>query len=93
MAAHIDTVQENARAHTNDVIKPNVDAWNDAGVWPRDASDKAAAFGLTGLYAPTEWGRQGLPLGEGIRVYEELGKGDGASAFALSMHNICTFAA
>ena len=71
---------------------PNVDAWNEAGVWPRGASDKAAALGLTGLYAPEEFGGQGLPLGEGIRVYEELGRGDGAYAFALSMHNICTFA-
>ena len=47
---------------------------------------------MTGLYAPEEWGGQGLSLGDGIRVYEELGKGDGAYAFALSMHNICTFA-
>ena len=31
-------------------------------------------------------------MGDGIRVYEELGKGDGAYAFALSMHNICTYA-
>ncbi len=53
-------------------------------------SDKAAALGLLGLYAPDEWGGQGLSLGDGIRVYEELGKGDGAYAFALSMHNICT---
>ena len=92
MAANIDDILEAARAHTKDVIIPNVDAWNEAGVWPREASDKAAALGLTGLYAPEEWGGQGLPLGEGIRVYEELGKGDGAYAFTLSMHNICTFA-
>ncbi len=92
MAANIDEILEAARTHTQDVIIPNVDAWNKAGVWPRDASDKAAALGLTGLYAPEEWGGQGLPLGEGIRVYEELGKGDGAYAFTLSMHNICTFA-
>lgn len=92
MPARIDTILAAARAHTDEVIKPNVDTWNETGVWPRDASDKAAALGLTGLYAPEEFGGQGLPLGEGIRVYEELGKGDGAYAFALSMHNICTFA-
>ncbi|MDU8929196.1 acyl-CoA dehydrogenase family protein [Alisedimentitalea sp. MJ-SS2] len=92
MAVKIETLLDAARKHTDDVIKPNVDAWNEAGIWPRDASDKAAALGLTGLYAPEEWGGQGQPLGDGIRVYEELGKGDGAYAFALSMHNICTFA-
>ena len=92
MPAQIEAILAAARAHTNEVIKPNVGAWNEAGVWPRDASDKASAVGLTGLYAPEEFGGQGLPLGEGIRVYEELGKGDGAYAFALSMHNICTYA-
>ncbi|QGX99313.1 acyl-CoA dehydrogenase [Roseovarius faecimaris] len=93
MTSKIDTILDAARQHCEEVIKPNVDAWNAAGVWPREASDKAAALGLTGLYAPEEFGGQGLPLGEGIRVYEELGRGDGAYAFALSMHNICTYAA
>ncbi|WP_350334394.1 acyl-CoA dehydrogenase family protein [Coralliovum pocilloporae] len=93
MTTKLDQILDAARSHTDEVIKPNVDAWNEAGVWPRDASDKAGALGLTGLYAPEDFGGQGLPLGEGIRVYEELGKGDGAYAFALSMHNICTFAA
>ncbi len=88
----IDQILEAAKQHCDDVIKPNVDDWNAAGKWPRAASAMAAAQGLLGLYAPEEWGGQGLPLGEGIRVYEELGKGDGAYAFALSMHNICTYA-
>jgi len=92
MGTKIDKILEAAEQHCEDVIKPNVDAWNAAGTWPRAASEMAGAAGLTGLYAPEEFGGQGLPLGEGIRVYEELGKGDGAYAFALSMHNICTFA-
>ncbi|SLN41630.1 Acyl-CoA dehydrogenase [Roseovarius litorisediminis] len=92
MTAKIDSILAAARQHCQNEILPNVDAWNAAGVWPRSASDKAAALGLTGLYAPEEFGGQGLSLGDGIRVYEELGQGDGAYAFALSMHNICTFA-
>lgn len=88
----IDSILAAARSHAADEITPNVDAWNAAAKWPRAASDKAGALGLTGLYAPEEFGGQGLPLSEGIRVYEELGRGDGAYAFALSMHNICTFA-
>ncbi|MEM7438858.1 MAG: acyl-CoA dehydrogenase family protein [Pseudomonadota bacterium] len=81
-----------AHDHAMQMIVPNVDAWNTAGIWPRAASDAAGAAGLAGLYAPEEWGGQGLPLSEGIQVYEQLGLGDGAYAFALSMHNICTFA-
>ena len=70
MTSKIETILAAARQHCSDEIMPNVDAWNQAGVWPRGASDKAAALGLTGLYAPEELGGQGLPLGEGIRVYE-----------------------
>ena len=42
MPVQIDTILDAARAHTDEVIKPNVDTWNEAGVWPRDASDEAA---------------------------------------------------
>ena len=92
MTDRLVTILQAAREHAEQVIAPNVDQWNTAGKWPRDASDKAGAAGLTGLYASEEFGGQGLPLSEGIQVYEQLGLGDGAYAFALSMHNICTFA-
>ena len=92
MTTRLDSILQAAREHAEQVIKPNIDQWNAARKWPRDASDKAGAAGLTGLYAPEEFGGQGLPLSQGIQVYEQLGLGDGAYAFALSMHNICTFA-
>jgi alkylation response protein AidB-like acyl-CoA dehydrogenase len=92
MSTSLDAVLAAAREHCTSDISPNVDAWNKAGVWPRRTSDKAGAAGLLGLYAPEAYGGQGLSLGDGIQVYEQLGKGDGAYAFALSMHNICTFA-
>ena len=93
MSDKLNTILAAAKSHATDVILPNVDAWNTAKKWPRNASDQAGAAGLTGLYAPEEYGGQALPLSEGIQVYEQLGLGDGAYAFALSMHNICTFAA
>ncbi len=92
MAGNIEETLAAARAHCDEVVRPNVDAWNARGRWPRDASDRAGAAGLTGLYCPEGLGGQGLPLSEGIRVYEELGRGDGAYAFTLSMHNICAYA-
>jgi alkylation response protein AidB-like acyl-CoA dehydrogenase len=92
MSSSIDVVLDAAREHCAAEIVPNVAAWNKAAVWPRGASDKAGAAGLLGLYAPEAFGGQGLSLGDGIQVYEQLGKGDGAYAFALSMHNICTYA-
>lgn len=93
MTERIENILSAARRHCETVIKPNVERWNEARIWPREASDQAASAGLTGLYCPEEFGGQGLSLGDGIQVYEELGKGDGAYAFALSMHNICAYAA
>ncbi|MEM7196880.1 MAG: acyl-CoA dehydrogenase family protein [Pseudomonadota bacterium] len=85
-------ILNNARSHCDSVIKPNIHTWNKQAKWPRAASDKAGKVGLTGLYCPEDFGGQGLSLAQGIPVYEELGKGDGAYAFTLSMHNICTYA-
>jgi len=92
MSDKLSSILAAAHAHATEVIAPNIETWNASKTWPRDASDLAGAAGLTGLYAPEEFGGQGLPLSEGIQVYEQLGLGDGAYAFALSMHNICTFA-
>ena len=92
MSDKLEAILAAARDHAHDVIVPNVDSWNVGKAWPRAASDKAGVMGLTGLYAPEEWGGQGLPLAEGIQVYERLGLGDGAYARAVSLHNICTYA-
>ena len=88
----IETILAAAADHCQTVIKPNVNAWNENGVWPRQASDAAAEKGLLGLYCPPQYGGQGLALGDGIQVFEQLGKGDGAYSFTLSMHNICAYA-
>ena len=93
MSEKLDLILAEANKHATKIIAPNIDDWNAEKKWPRRASDIAGKIGLTGLYSPEEWGGQGLPLSEGIQVYEQLGLGDGAYAFALSMHNICTFAA
>jgi len=90
--ANLEATLEAASKHCTEVIRPGVDGWDEKGRWPRDASDRAGEAGLTGLYCPPAYGGQGLSLADGIRVYEELGKGDGAYSFTLSMHNICSYA-
>ena len=92
MSNRIDGILAAARDHVRDTIAPEIEEWNRDGRWPLHASGRAGDLGLTGLFAPPAWGGQGLSLADGIRVYEELGKGDGAYAFTLSMHNICAFA-
>jgi alkylation response protein AidB-like acyl-CoA dehydrogenase len=79
-----------ARRHARDVVTPEVRAWEEAAVFPRAAAAAAAADGLLGLFAPATVGGKGASLAEAMDVFEELGRGDAAYAFALSMHNAVT---
>ena len=79
-----------ARRHADEVVKPQVRDWEAAAAFPRDAAVAAAGDGLLGLFAPGTVGGQGASLAEAMDVFEELGRGDAAYAFALSMHNAVT---
>ena len=79
-----------ARRHADQVVRPQVSQWERDGRFPREAIAAAARDGLTGLFAPVEAGGLGLSFAEGMPVFEELGRGDAAYAFALSMHNAVT---
>ncbi len=81
-----------ARKHCEQVILPEVEAWEASTRYPRKQAVIAAADGLLGLYCPPEYGGQGLSFAEAIPVFEELGKGAGLYSFSLSMHNIVAYA-
>src|SRR4051794_41443879 len=78
------SMREAAAAFVRDVVRPAVATWDEAGSYPREA---VAASGLTGLFCPPEYGGAGLGYPAGMEVFEELGRGDAALAFSLSMHN------
>ncbi len=65
-------------------VRPNLDRWDQEARYPREA---VAASGLTGLFCPGDYGGLDLSFPEGMEVFEELGRGDAALAFSLSMHN------
>ena len=65
-------------------VRPNLDEWERDARYPRGA---VRASGLTGLFAPAEYGGLDLSYPEGMAVFEELGRGDAALAFSMSMHN------
>jgi alkylation response protein AidB-like acyl-CoA dehydrogenase len=73
-----------AAAFVRDTVKPGVAAWERDGRYPRAA---VATSGLTGLFCPSDLGGSGLGFPAGMEVFEELGRGDAALAFSLSMHN------
>jgi alkylation response protein AidB-like acyl-CoA dehydrogenase len=78
------SMREAAAAFVRDVVRPAVAGWDEAGSYPREA---VAASGLTGLFCPPEHGGAALGYPAGMEVFEELGRGDAALAFSLSMHN------
>ena len=80
----IGTVEQQAAAFVSEHVTPNIDAWEQAARYPRDT---IAGSGLTGLFCPAELGGAGLGYPAGMAVFEQLGRGDAALAFSLSMHN------
>jgi len=73
-----------ARALVRDHVRPRVRDWEREARYP---AELAAASGLTGMFVAAERGGLGLGYPEGMRVFDELGRGDAAFAFSLSMHN------
>lgn len=73
-----------AAAFVRDLVRPAVAGWEEDGAYPREA---VAGSGLTGLFCPVAVGGAELGFGAGMEVFEELGRGDAALAFSLSMHN------
>lgn len=71
-------------------IMPNVDAWEEAGEFPRELYQKAAAIGLLGLGYPEEYG--GTPVDDliySIVTGEELARiGAGGIGASLMVHGI-----
>ncbi len=73
-----------AAAFVRDLVRPAVAGWERDGAYPREA---VAGSGLTGLFCPLAVGGAELGFAAGMEVFEELGRGDAALAFSLSMHN------
>ncbi len=75
---------ELARRFVVEQVHPNLERWDAEARYPRDA---IRGSGLTGLFAPAAAGGLDLSFPDGMAVFEELGRGDAALAFSLSMHN------
>ena len=82
--AAVETSVDRARALVDDHVRVEVLGWERSGRYPREL---AAASGLTALFVPEPAGGLGLSYPDGMRVFEQLGRGDAAFAFSLSMHN------
>jgi acyl-CoA dehydrogenase len=82
-------LRQSLRAFVEREISPYVDAWDEAGEFPRELYRKAGEHGLLGLGFPEEWG--GTPVNEFAKLVaaEELARaGSGGLAAGLLSHGI-----
>jgi alkylation response protein AidB-like acyl-CoA dehydrogenase len=77
-------IAEQAAEFTRRAVRPAVARWEAEERYPREAARES---GLTGLFVPRSAGGLELSYAQAMPAFEELGRGDAAFAFSLSMHN------
>ncbi|GAC1566420.1 MAG: acyl-CoA dehydrogenase [Ktedonobacteraceae bacterium] len=83
-------IRDTVRRFTEMEIAPHAETWDEQGYFPRDIYTKMAELGLMGMTTPEHYGGSALSRLTGALVYEELAKGEMATAVGLSVHNMVT---
>jgi alkylation response protein AidB-like acyl-CoA dehydrogenase len=81
-------IRNTIRRFTEQEITPHAGIWDENNYFPREIYAQMAALGLMGMTIPEEYGGSMLNRLTGTLVYEELAKGDMATAGGLSVHNM-----
>lgn len=81
-------LRNHVRPFTAQQLAPSALEWDREGQFPADHVQTLAKAGLTGWMIPTDQGGQGLNLRAVSIVCEELARGDAATAYMLSAHNM-----
>jgi alkylation response protein AidB-like acyl-CoA dehydrogenase len=71
-------------------ITPHAEIWDETNHFPREIYHKMAELSLMGMTTPEEYGGSALSRLSNTLVYEELAKGEMATAVGLSVHNMVT---
>ncbi len=79
-----------ARRFTEEQLTPHASSWDEQSYFPREVYTLMAELGLMGMTTPEAYGGSALSRLAGALVYEELAKGDMATAVGLSVHNMVT---
>ncbi len=83
-------IRDMVRRFTEQEITPHAEAWDEQHHFPREAFQQMGELGLMGMTTPEEYEGSELSRLTGALVYEELAKGDMATAVGLSVHNMVT---
>ncbi|TIC85056.1 acyl-CoA dehydrogenase [Nocardioides sp. GY 10113] len=71
-------------------LAPNAIAWDREKHFPVDVLRRAGELGLGGIWVAEDVGGSGLTRLDGVRIFEELAKGDPSIAAYISIHNMVT---
>src|SRR5579859_3863139 len=83
-------IRDMVRQFTKQEIAPHAEAWDETNYFPREIYHKMAELGLMGMTTPEAYGGSALSRLSNALVYEELAKGEMATAVGLSVHNMIT---
>ncbi len=83
-------IRHAVRRFAEEQLTPHAEAWDEQSYFPREVYTQMAELGLMGMTTPEEYGGSALNRLSGALVYEELAKGDMATAVGLSVHNMVT---
>jgi len=83
-------IRDMVRHFTKQEIAPHAEAWDETNYFPREIYHKMAELGLMGMTTPEAYGGSALSRLSNALVYEELAKGEMATAVGLSVHNMVT---
>ncbi len=83
-------IRDMVRRFTAQHITPYAESWDENYHFPREVYTRMAGLGLMGMTTPEEYGGSMLSRLAGALVYEELAKGEMATAVGLSVHNMVT---
>ncbi|MBL8544113.1 MAG: acyl-CoA dehydrogenase family protein, partial [Hyphomonadaceae bacterium] len=83
-------IAETARAFAYERLRPNAARWEDEGL-DRAVLKELGALGFAGIYVAEEYGGSGLTRLDAALIFEQLSRGDIATAAFLSIHNMCSW--
>lgn len=83
-------IRDTVRRFTEQEIVPHAEAWDENNHFPREIYHQMAQLGLMGMTTPEEYGGSQLSRLTAAMIYEEIARGEMATAVGLSVHNMIT---
>ena len=84
-------IQDAARAFSDAELAPHSAEWDETKHFPVEVMKQAAEMGFCGIYTGEEHGGMALGRVEAAVIFEELSRGDVATAAFISIHNMATW--